>query len=191
MKITKPESYLYHKYPTQLQPQPTYIELDPEAETLRADWDSEIGNAVPVAVWHGRICRYTLPSAYLRAEAIAWFMDEIAPYAQRVCDGYSGRWDGSNYVGELDDDAREAEEVIYRILDDQMDDEGDCIQVWEAADWYQHEHAAWVARLAEGMTDEELRSALKEGAGEIDVLEEVDRFVKHLREEYEDSLDIQ
>jgi len=186
MKITKSEEHLYHKYPTQMQPQSTYIELDPDAETLRATWNGEIGNAVPFSVWHGTIRRYSLPSSELKTEAIGWFLDEIAPYAQRVCDGYSEEWDGSNYVGIINDDARDAEEVIYRILDDQWDEDGDCIQVRDAADWYQDERSDLIAKIASGATDEDLEKTIEEGALEIDVLENVEAFIRQLRDEHSD-----
>jgi len=164
-----------------------YLELDPSAEILRADYNSEIGNAVPVPVWHGRIRRYTLPSPYLHAPAIAWFLDEIAPYAQRVCDGYTEEWDGSNYAGCLDDDALDAEEEIYRILDNQTDEDTDCIQVCDADEFYQYEHGDLLGQIAAGATDEELEEMIINGADEIDVLENVDAFIRQLRDECADA----
>lgn len=185
LTVTKPDDHLYNKYPTQTQPQGTYLDLDPSEETLRADWNSEIGNAIPVDVWHGRIRRYTLPSAYLRSDAIGALMDEVAPLAQRVCDGYSEEWDGSNYAARLTDDAQQAEEGIYEALSEA--DEDDCIQVWDADEWYRDERSELVAAIAAGATDEELEEMLIDGAGEIDVLENVDSFIRQLRDEYADA----
>jgi hypothetical protein len=129
--INVPEDHLYHRYPGQTNPQPTHIEIDPETRTLSADWNAEIGNAVPARVWHGLVRRYALPSPYLSQAAIKRIMEDIAPLAVRVCDGFASRWDGHNTVGVLNEDAMDAEEAIERILDNASVEEPDCIDVDE------------------------------------------------------------
>ena len=97
---------LYHKYPGQSERQDCYLELDLEAETLMCDWNCDIGNAVPMAVWHGMVRRYTIPC--LTSAAANALMDEILPIAERIFAGYERVWDGSNNVGRLDEDAADA-----------------------------------------------------------------------------------
>ena len=45
---------LYLRYSGQTNPQPAHIEIDPEEKTITAEANPEIGNAVPMNVWHGR-----------------------------------------------------------------------------------------------------------------------------------------
>ena len=90
---------LHHQYPGQTSPQPCYVELDCEAENLSADWNGELGNAVPLSVWHGHTRRWAIPA--LQAQAANSLLDEIAPLAQRVIDGYTSEWDGNNHVAGL------------------------------------------------------------------------------------------
>lgn len=193
LKIKKTEDHLYNKYPGQHQPQDTYLELDPADETLRADWNGEIGNAVPFTVWHGTIRRYTLSSPYLKADAINALMDEIAPFAQRVCDGYREEWDGSNHVGCLTADAHEAEEEIYCALDDPYDEDIDCIKVWDTGDYFYPRKDELLQLISEGASDDDLRAVMDEWTDSdyVDIFDGagVDGYIRDLREEHENSLD--
>ncbi|MEU1071957.1 MULTISPECIES: hypothetical protein [unclassified Streptomyces] len=105
---------LFHQYPDEFKPQPAYIELDLRAGTLLADYDSEIGNAVPFSVHHGFERRYTIP--VLTAEAANRVMREIAPLADRILADWDDRWDGNNTVAVLGKDAQAAEEEIEEAL---------------------------------------------------------------------------
>jgi hypothetical protein len=164
IKIEKVEDHLYHKYSTEHSPQNTFIELDPEERILSAYSDGEIGNAVPMNVWNGRIRRYSLPDPYLTAETINWLMEKIEPLTERVVDGYECTWDGSNNVGNLDEDAAKAENEIDELLEMERLDETDKIAVWSAGD-------LWC-------------ESINNDCDEVDLIENVDSFINDLRGEY-------
>ena len=105
---------LYQMYPQQCNPQDAYIQLDPDARELSADWNAEVGNAIPMSVYHVRKFRYSV-SEYLHASEVTALMEELMPLALRVCNGYSEEWDGHNLVGALNEDASEAHEEIAEI----------------------------------------------------------------------------
>lgn len=134
--IEKPTgNALYCHYTQQNQPQPTHIELDPGERTLRADYDPDVGNGVPESVWYGRRYWYTCP--ILTDSAAAKLLEQIAPLAERVCDGYSEALnDQSNYVGRLSEDALAASDEIERTCYD-YGDEDTRLHVWEAGEWLQ------------------------------------------------------
>jgi hypothetical protein len=106
---------LYCRYHGQTRPQGAYIELDEDGR-VDANYDAEIGGAVPMAVWHGRTRRYSV-TPYLSGSALVELVDEISPLLERVHDGLSEEWDGSNHVGTLTADARSADEAIRDRLE--------------------------------------------------------------------------
>lgn len=127
---------LYHKYPNQSSPQGAYLELDCQTGRLWATWNAEIGNAVPFSVFNGHERRYPL-SAFITADALNDLLSdsEILVLIQRVLDGYSSKWDGSNMVACLTGDALKAEEDIERRLERIPDDESRLAAVWDVRDW--------------------------------------------------------
>ncbi len=147
---------LYHQYPGQFEPQPTFIELDPEGTVVSARYNAEIGNAVPMAVYHGRIRRYSLPVP-LKADAANELMEELMPLFERVCDGFETVWNGNNTVGKLTDDAIAAEEEIEKITD-AIDAESSGIAYWDVADYLQDADLDITAET----TDEELEAKATE-----------------------------
>ncbi len=125
---------LHQHYRGQTSAQPCHVELDCEAGTLTADYNGEIGNGVPVAVWHGRTLRWTIPC--LTADAANALLDEVLPIAERIVAGYSRRWDGHNHVGEFDADAEAAREEMAALLDGREFGEGEKVEAWDAGDWF-------------------------------------------------------
>jgi len=121
---------LYCHYSRQTQPQDCHLELDLETGELSADYNAEIGNAVPAPVWHGVVRRWGIPC--LTAAAANELMAEIAPIAQRVLDGASVEWDGSNWIGKLDADAAVAEEGAEQLAGGC---DGDTVCAVDACDW--------------------------------------------------------
>jgi len=182
--IQKPTDHLYHRYPQQTQPQGTYIELDPESRTARADWDGEIGGAVPFSVWHRTTLRYTLPSVYLTADGIGAIMDEMAPLMERVCDGHTVEWDGSNHVGRMTDDASETNEEIQNTLMDRRVDSDDEVEVWDAGDWFGGVESEILSRVRAG---EAAEAVIKETIDEHDtghrplILEGLDEYIERVQ----------
>ena len=154
---TKTTDELVHKYPGQSDPQPCYVELDLRDGVMLADWNSEIGNAIPFMVYHGHVQRYSIPS--LTADAANALMQELLPLAERVVDGYKSVWNGNNNVARLTDDASEANDAI----DDR------CQQEFDGADVLEHVPADnWCNDFSDDIadkTDEELE-AIARDAGE-------------------------
>jgi len=139
MKITIPNHLdrnslapLYHRYPQQIYPQPAYLEIDPEKGAAILDWSGEIGNAVPAAVWHGRILRVSVSNTLTWDEIYKLVEDEaVQDLIARIIDGHETIWDGSNHVGHLSDDARAALEGLGTILESYVGE----AQVWEVEEW--------------------------------------------------------
>lgn len=127
---------LYTRFPGQTAPQPCFVELDCDKRTLTAESNPEIGNAVPVHVWHHRILRWTIPC--LTDDAVNALLDELADDAGIVCDGYTCEWDGSDHVGRYTDDAEAAMERIREACARDWS-EADQVRVWTADEWYQSE----------------------------------------------------
>ena len=120
VKIILPtnRSDYFHWYDGQFNPQNSYIEIDPEDGTMIADWNGEIGNAIPFSVYYNRIFRFSFPSS-MPLTQVRGVMREIAPLAERICEGYSTDFSmaKNNTVGVLNDDARDALSEIESILE--------------------------------------------------------------------------
>jgi hypothetical protein len=112
---------LYRRYPQQCNAQDAYISLYPEDAEMHADWNVEVGNAIPMTVFHGIRRRYKV-SEYLTSNEINALMEEITPLAQRVCEGFEVVWDGNNNVGRLNEDALEAEDELRELCAEKQSD---------------------------------------------------------------------
>lgn len=130
---TASEDVLYRRYDSQTNPQGCYIELDLNEGTLLADYDSEVGNAVPFTVFHGFERRYPIPA--LTGTAADDLMRQIAPLADRILADWEKVWDGNNHVAVLGDDAKAAEEEIFSEIGFDLDrdntDPADLVTVWD------------------------------------------------------------
>jgi len=126
---------LYHRFQGQENPQRAYIEIYPQGRTMIAEYDGEIGNAVPMAVYHGRILRVRV-SPYLRGDVLADILegDEVQDLAQRICAGNEAYWDGANMRGRLNDDGKVALEALQECLDSYQE-EPYLVQVCDPGDW--------------------------------------------------------
>jgi len=122
---------LYYRYACQADCQDAYVELDVESEELTADYDGEIGNAVPSSVWHNRVLRFPC-SPYLSVSDLEDLLDKVLPLAQIVCDNAEIEWDGSNHVGVFNAKADSAMEKI-RVLCEETKTE--VHNVYNALDW--------------------------------------------------------
>lgn len=130
---------LYRHYDGQTEAQGAYIELDTQDPSLLADYDSEVGGAIPFSVYHGLQRRYGIP--VLTADAANRVMEEILPFAERIVAGAETEWDGNNTVVVLNDDAQAAEEALeahlglpsqdYGGAPNQGFDESDLVAVWD------------------------------------------------------------
>lgn len=127
---------LHRHYKGQTEAQPCYIELDLRTGTLLADYNAEIGNAVPHAVHHGFERRYSVP--LLTGDAANRVMEEIRPHAERILADWAEEWNGSNWVARLGTDAVAAEDAICAHLGltgDPGENQGfaglDLVSAWE------------------------------------------------------------
>lgn len=180
---------LYCKYPGQGGPQDCFVELDCEKRTLSAEYNPEIGNAIPFRVYHGRTIRWTIPC--LTDDAVNDLLDELAEDAAAVCDGYTCEWDGNNHVGNLDDEAKAASERIHAATGRDWS-ERDTVNVWDASDWYEP-----VYRVTEELgitaetTDERIREIAEEeeekASADGHTVEGIEQHLLGLRNELRDE----
>lgn len=190
---------LHRQYAGQSAPQPCYVSLDCDSGTLSASYNPEIGNALPFAVYHGHVQRWSIPA--LKADVVNALLREIAPLAERMIAGYERVWDGHNHVAEFSEDADEADDAIValcnRVTEDA--DEHSTVQVWDASEWFGGIGNAKVQCEAFGITaettDDELRTiadaADVEAADDddVDVLNGTLRHMEWLREKAIDAAD--
>ena len=171
---------LLHIYPRQEAPQGCFLYLDCETGQFGADWDAQIGNAVPSDVWHGHTRWYPIP--VLQDSTVNALLAELAPLAQRVLDGYASEWNGNNLVGAFDDDAQAAEAEIGRAIEDYGD--GD-LHWADARDWLYGIEDELVERIANGETIDSLIDEL-DGDGSAEdkpVLVGLLNYVESLKED--------
>lgn len=98
---------LYVQYAGQSQPQGAYIALDCRDGQVWADYNGEVGNAVPMDVWHGHVQRFSVPAS-TDGRTINWLMDTLRPEFATIASGYEEVWDGSNHVARFGDEAEAA-----------------------------------------------------------------------------------
>lgn len=122
---------LYHRYDREINPQPAFVLLSEEGE-VSADWNGEIGNGIPATVWHGRDLRFPV-SPFASGSDLADFLERFdrgRVLLERIHEGHSVEWDGSNYVGHLDDDAQAAREELEAALQEVDQADVQRIQDW-------------------------------------------------------------
>jgi hypothetical protein len=171
-----------------------WLWLDCASRTLSCRCASRDRTGMPAGVWHGLTLRWQLPA--LTADAANALMGDIADAAGRVCDGFERAWDGHNFVGRYDEDAREAQDEISRAIERREPwDPRDVIEPWDAADWLGA--LGGLARQGEELgiaadtTDDELNTiadrveeeAAADGQRVRDVIEHLRRIARQLRDE--------
>lgn len=126
---------IYSRYRTEVNPQPAYIEIDMEKETVEADYSGEIGNAVPAKVWHGLVRRIPV-TPYAKGSVLAAFLesDELRTLVERMIAGFESVWNGNNYVSKMTPDASAAEEELERAAE-AFFDPADHVQVYTVDAW--------------------------------------------------------
>ena len=111
-----------------------WLWLDCASRTLSCRCASRDRTGMPAGVWHGLALRWQLPA--LTADAANALMEDVADAAARVCEGFERAWDGHNFVGRYNDDARDAQDEISRAIERREPwDPRDVIDPWDAADW--------------------------------------------------------
>lgn len=172
---------LHCRYPREHKPQKCFVELDVRTGDLSAEYNGEIGNAVPFDVHNCHRLRWSIPA--LRDEAANALLAEIAPLAERLVAGASEHWDGSNAVSLLDADAKMARGEIERICE-RAGGEGSELVVWDAADWFaplgsRHAQATELGIVAT-TTDAELSDIAARELAKADGVDEIEDCEEYL-----------
>lgn len=102
---------LFCQYDGQCQPQRAFIELDLSTGYVDADYSSQIGSGVPVAVWRGVVLRWPIRRD-LSTEQITKVIDGALPLLQQVLDGAEIEADEGSWLGSLDESASVASHVL-------------------------------------------------------------------------------
>lgn len=103
-------SPLWLLYNSENSPQGAYVEIYRDGQIFYGI-DYEIGNAIPMSVYHGRDLRIAIPN-HLTTFGYHQLHDHIQQRLAIVIYGMDENWNGSNFVGTLTDDASEALEQL-------------------------------------------------------------------------------
>ena len=125
---------LYHKYNSQLEPQPAYIELDFAERAITADWNPNLGAGVPEYVFNGLARRFRIPPC-ANPEALIRLLESnrVQSILVSLCNSYR-RFEDMNGAlrGSLIDSGEdvffELEDILCNI--DELDNEP-----WDARSW--------------------------------------------------------
>jgi hypothetical protein len=114
MKLEITGGRLKFRYPGQCNDQPVCCDIMMNG-TVNIFANGEIGNAVPMKVWHGVIRRLTLKNVSNREEARQWYRENRLTLARLIA-GMGEKWNGSNLVGTLTQDAQDAlDDLEYKV----------------------------------------------------------------------------
>jgi len=105
------QAALWQHYSGQQEAQPVFLALDLRDGEWTADYNPEIGGAVPAAVFYGKVLRFRLP-IIPTVDAANRLLAELAPLAQELLDG-----------------DHDAENKIYEFIEDSWADE-DIVAMW-------------------------------------------------------------
>lgn len=120
---------VFHQYQGQCFPQTAYLEFDPMLTgeiVLTADYSGEIGNSVPMDVWHNLILRIGIPAdVTLKALRDLKKDERMISMLEELREGYDQVWDGNNYAGKFDNDlyytvCQYTEERLYSLMEQQL-----------------------------------------------------------------------
>ena len=183
LRITKQDpadaTALYHRYPGQTGPQDAFIAIDRRDGEVYADWNGEIGNAVPHEVWSSDVIRLALPAALLPTAAnrlMARLVEE--GLVARILLGADAEADQGAY-DPLDDACEDAR----RLIEDEVD-EDDLVVAWDAGEYW----AADPPVVAADATDADLATQAAECeafalAYGVHVLDGIVQYLERRRDE--------
>lgn len=115
------KSDLFLHYPQTIFPTPCGIQLDCENGELSYFVAGE--RTSPQRIFNHIVLRWDISKVAERTTVkdVKRLMEEIAPLAEKVCEGFDTRWNGKNFVGVFDKKAKKAKEEIdlltYRFCD--------------------------------------------------------------------------
>ena len=116
-KLRKSKHPVLQRYANEMCTQPAHIELWCESGKVRAAYWPGGRNETPEDVWHGH-CRWYDISSNASGQDLADLLEDptFLDLLQRVADGYEEDWDGRNHVAVLDEDAKDAETEIHKMI---------------------------------------------------------------------------
>jgi hypothetical protein len=169
---------LYCQYQGQHNPQPAYVTLDLDNGEINADYSGEIGNGMPMSVWNGVVRRYPIHNL-LNASQIQEILEENLEAFQKIVDNSSVEWDGSNWIGKVNQQAHDIEGVFEDGLGYDRDTDNVVVMI---GDWLTSGGKdCWLPTGDAKQFLEELRGLESEYAFVEDIVDTcVDLWVDHL-----------
>lgn len=176
--------------------QDAYIELDLREQTLLADYNAVVGNAIPGEVRNGFERRYQIP--LLTGEAADALMKQIRPLAEEIVEDWREEWNGHNHVVILGEDAEIAEnqieEIVFAVREDY--DPASYVTVWTPDNGACPGNEAKTFDITADTTDErlaEIEEEIRQGLIEVSdspvvVLDGVDDYLARLRQDARDRI---
>lgn len=166
---------LYRKYNSQYDHQSAYLHISPENGDVWFDYDAEIGGAVTSDVWHGRTIRVPI-TPFLTAKTLNNILidPKIIGLIEGVIAGHAENYNGSNYVGTLDDTAQSQLQQLEREL---LDYEPE-FSTAAADDWFQNCPKSEL--IEDGETTENAAERLHSEAWDEGFLVDVEDIVDYL-----------
>jgi len=184
---TDDDSELFCHYSGQSGPQPVFLCLDcDDGEVSGAYW-ANIGVGQSWRAFHNRDIEWKIPA--FRVDAFRRFVDSLRDDLQAVFDGSTVEWNGSNYVGRLDDDAIDAADRIEAACNDAIAqaDPSDVWSPWEAADWFAPTSLKELG-LSPASTDDEIEQVADREIETADAVLDRDDVVEYLTEQRDEAL---
>jgi|GEM_PF-3089020 len=110
----------------------TTLKLDPRDRTVWVTQEYN-DNATPSDEWNGLILTWGVPSHPTETAMRQWITESMGVLIT-ICDGFESRWNGSNHVGSLSEEARAAKEAI----EFEFDNDGgptNYYETWDVEAW--------------------------------------------------------
>jgi len=183
---TDDDDELYCQYSGQSGPQPALLCLNLDDGEVSASYRANIGGQ-SMRAFHNRDIEWEIPT--FRVDAFRRFIDSVRDDLQTIFDGATVEWNGNNYVGRLDDDARDAADRIEDACNDAMAqaDPTDVWSPWEAADWFAPTSLDELG-LSPASTDDEIEQVADREIKTADAVLDRDDVIDYLREQRDEAL---
>lgn len=160
---TKPQLDPYHADTNS--PTLTQLWFDPRDGTYGVSQEYD-DNATPMDEWHGLILTNTNRTGPDEDEARAYLTDpDTVALLQQVIDGFEVVWNGSNMVGRMTDEARDAWERVCSEFAELPETEW---SLWDTGDWIND-----TADVTATTTNDELRAM----ADELEAVAEMEKVI--------------
>jgi hypothetical protein len=158
-----------------------YLNLDLEDGEVSVTTGHYQGDGIPMREWHGEIQSWKFGSTCISGEQLEKLVQKALPLLARVNDGGYIEWDGSNHVGQLNEDASDAERELEDLLEQV---EGD-IEAWQAGDWFcEYRDSQFLQELSDAGSVEALIEQLESEVDHDTVIEGLSSYIEERVEEF-------